>query len=1341
MCDTGAEVSVIDTEVASQMLGHTIDYRPIDLLLAGDGKIGTADGQFREPVQFDIGKNRTCTSKPLVMSLGDVEYEMILSLEDMEAMGITLSGLPSPVDLENGNSYDMATFSLYSDGAPLDETDYANIKEAIQDELQANEMIEISDWCTLANALVDFEVDQLKFDALGKRVHQHRNFVPHHWYPQTTDTVESWLEQGIIEKVDGEKSLINSPLISVPQYDASGELKKVRVCLDLRMLNSLITMDRFEVPTIREIVQRVGMKNYFSCIDLKSGYNQMQIVERCRKYLGFTWKNTQYRHVGAPFGLNFLPNWFHRHLSHLFDDLEGVFVYLDDILIATDDAAAHKELVKEVLRRLNKANLKINTAKCLFGVKECTFLGFKLSSKGIEIDPERQKRLLEIATPKTGSDLQSVLGAMGFVRDSIPNYGRIASPLFQLTKVKNLEENEKWLEVGFQAFCELREAMSSPLILKWPLKGEKMHLQTDASETGYGGMLYQIDPETGNPHIIQIFSGGFKGPQCNYSIPKKELFAIVFALKHLRWYLRGSRFQLYTDNISLTHLHTCELDKSAISKWFDVVSEFDFEITHVPRDKNTEADLLSKLCTDSLKDQRLSKTKWLRCIRWSSMLVNGYRDPDYAFGDKRSINLIRAKKRKCSKCSDHVDSSGVIGYENNIQSNPPARVSFYQLKKVERNRKVDSNYFKERSTCDWKLRTDLFQIAESRYGPHTIDLMAARHNAQLTRFCTRDEDAFTLDWSKENGWCNPPFHMIDSVLSQIVEQKATVTLCLPFWTKASWFSKWKGLTVEDPIVLPNDKDTFLRKGQEVVTNTPWMFTMITRVSGDPELHNSISDDFYIGLLNTVNENINRYGYKRNDYIKSVNTYAKSYNQTNPEEASAQLPEASDLWESITTTLNDAQDLDETCLTEQQKLEIAISYHNLTHSYPDYVEETMRSTGGFKWKDLADVVAKADSLCLHCELNRAVKKGVHPLKSIRGQFAGDKWVIDLIPLPEDIDNSKFILHILDVYSGFNILVATKAKSGYAIAEALYEVMCHHGYPRMMIHDRGNEFINAHVKDMLTVLANMLTRGGAPYHPQTQGSNERRHSLIRNLIKEQLYEYASGWVEALPTVMMKMNLKITRKLSSTPFAVYFGRTHNAFATNEGSSETWLERLDKIEKHVHPCIRKASDSYHDKMESAYNKRHRHRMAAYKPGSIVKMANLNSNGSNLENLYKGPYKILERVGDKHFNLVAVDGNEDIGIVNAYPVPVEQLAEWSRLDIIQREDDPTCEFDKILSHQITDAGVPQYEVRWKDKSTSWEYAGNFHDPSVLSRYHKRVERAQSRAASRSKSRAKGKRK
>eukprot|EP00122_Pirum_gemmata_P001385 Pgem_evm1s1241 len=103
-------------------------------------------------------------------------------------------------------------------------------------------------------------------------------------------------------------------------------------------------------------------------------------------------------------------------------------------------------------------------------------------------------------------------------------------------------------------------------------------------------------------------------------------------------------------------------------------------------------------------------------------------------------------------------------------------------------------------------------------------------------------------------------------------------------------------------------------------------------------------------------------------------------------------------------------------TYESRLEVVKQYHNHTHNYPNNVEKLVRSIGRFNWDDLPELVYQADQECLHCELNQIHKKGYHPLKSIRAEFAGDKWVIDLIPLPKDLGNpegeKRYILHIRD-----------------------------------------------------------------------------------------------------------------------------------------------------------------------------------------------------------------------------------------------------------------------------------------------------------------------------------------
>eukprot|EP00122_Pirum_gemmata_P004269 Pgem_evm1s3875 len=200
---------------------------------------------------------------------------------------------------------------------------------------------------------------------------------------------------------------------------------------------------------------------------------------------------------------------------------------------------------------------------------------------------------------------------------------------------------------------------------------------------------------------------------------------------------------------------------------------------------------------------------------------------------------------------------------------------------------------------------------------------------------------------------------------------------------------------------------------------------------------------------------------------------------------------------------------------------------------------------------------------------------------------------------------------------------------------------------------------------------------------------------------MHKYTSSWEDSLPTVQMKLNLRIHRKHNSTPFAIYYGRMHNIFNTNAKITDTrsWEARLDHIEKLVHPALVKAVHEYHNKMR-----------------------NLRSDGTKLDDLWKGPYIIDERVS-MGYNLVDVD-SETGGIVNLHPVPREQLHEWTRADaVIRGPNTITADFEKILSHREID-GIVQYNVLWSDGSQSEIPAADFRDKSYLNQYLMKQNRA-----------------
>ena len=124
------------------------------------------------------------------------------------------------------------------------------------------------------------------------------------------------------------------------------------------------------LPKVNDVVKQISGYKYYSSIDLKSFYNNFAVHKDTHLFLNFTWRNRQYTHNTAPFGLHFLVTHCHRVLSELLHDIPGVIIYLDDIIIASNNSKQHEQTVYEVLKRLYHANFTIGLEKCKLGRKE-----------------------------------------------------------------------------------------------------------------------------------------------------------------------------------------------------------------------------------------------------------------------------------------------------------------------------------------------------------------------------------------------------------------------------------------------------------------------------------------------------------------------------------------------------------------------------------------------------------------------------------------------------------------------------------------------------------------------------------------------------------------------------------------------------------------------------------------------------------------------------------------------------------------------------------------------------------------------------------------------------------
>ena len=374
-------------------------------------------------------------------------------------------------------------------------------------------------------------------------------------------TIKKWLEDGVITFATP-GTLWNSPLIVVPKKIDSNGTTKLRVCLDPRHINAKLQDDNYPLPKLRDILNSAAGHSYFTSLDLKQSFHQIEISDEDRQITAFTWKNVQYMFCGSPFGIKTLTTNFQRIMMRLFYDLHFVKIYVDDILVMSNTIEEHILHLKGIIQRLTSASLTLNTEKCKFGYEKLYILGYTISKDGIEIDKSKLSKINEFPIPTSSRDLQSFLGLANFFREFIPNYSFITYPLDKLRLSKNLQS--EWTNEHSSCFETIKNLLNNSPILKIPDNNKKFIIQTDASAYAIGCVLFQPNNNEAdsinfqNCNFIKFVSRSLNSSEQNYSASKRELLAIVYSLKKFSEYIYGKHFLILCDHKPLTYFHSQE---------------------------------------------------------------------------------------------------------------------------------------------------------------------------------------------------------------------------------------------------------------------------------------------------------------------------------------------------------------------------------------------------------------------------------------------------------------------------------------------------------------------------------------------------------------------------------------------------------------------------------------------------------------------------------------------------------------------------------------------------------------------------------------------------------------
>ena len=404
--------------------------------------------------------------------------------------------------------------------------------------------------------------------------------------------LREWLkEMEKTGKIQRSTSSAGSPILFVPKPKGTG----LRLCVDYRGLNKITIPNRYPLPLMQELQDRVQGAQWFTKLDLKNGFNLIRIRQGDEWKTAFRTRYGLFEFNVMPFGLTNAPSTFQDMMNHVLSDVldVGVLAYMDDILIYAKTEEEHDQLTKEVLRRLQKNGLAVSPGKCVWKTQEVEFLGYVIGRNGIRMAEDKVEAVVSWKRPESLTEVQSFLGFANFYRRFIQEYSRVAKPLTELTK--KTEQKWQWTPEAETAFSELKRRFTSAPILAHFDAGKRVIIETDASDFAIGAILSQRDEEN-RLHPVAFHSRKFTPAEINYEIHDKELLAIVDAFKHWRRYCEGATHQVevYSDHQNLEYFTTTKVLNRRQARWAQELAGIDFKIYYRPGTQNGKPDALSR---------------------------------------------------------------------------------------------------------------------------------------------------------------------------------------------------------------------------------------------------------------------------------------------------------------------------------------------------------------------------------------------------------------------------------------------------------------------------------------------------------------------------------------------------------------------------------------------------------------------------------------------------------------------------------------------------------------------------------------------------------------------------
>lgn len=412
------------------------------------------------------------------------------------------------------------------------------------------------------------------------------------------DELKRMVRDGVIEEIE-EATEWCSPMVVVPKKDDG-----VRVCSDYTELNKFVVRERYQLPSVEETLARLEDAKVFTKLDFNSGFWQLSLDKRSRKYTTFLTPFGRFAYKRVPFGITSAPELFQKTVNDVIKTLnmDSVLVHADDILVTGRNVMEHDRNLHKVLKLLRDFGLTLNAKKCEFKKTETPYLGYIVSAEGIKVDPKSTEAIVQYPAPRNKTEIRKFLGFVNYVSKFVKN---LATKTQSIRELLRNDSQFAWTEKHQQDFDHLKSEIASYPVLAKFSTSRKTRVSADASQYGLGGVLEQLqDDECWRP--VYYCSKTLSDSEKRYAQIEKEALAVTWACERLEQFLLGSKFEILTDHKPLiVVLASKEINKlsNRLQRFRMRLLKFNYTINYVPGKTFYIPDALSRApLSDGNKD-------------------------------------------------------------------------------------------------------------------------------------------------------------------------------------------------------------------------------------------------------------------------------------------------------------------------------------------------------------------------------------------------------------------------------------------------------------------------------------------------------------------------------------------------------------------------------------------------------------------------------------------------------------------------------------------------------------------------------------------------------------------